>query len=77
LIQICGHVVPEQPPFYGEWIQGYASDEYAATNDALIRLMNELAKDAPEEQMKYLTEIFVNCSRYELGFWDMSWEMRT
>lgn len=63
-------------PFYGEWIQGYASDEYAATNDALIRLMNELAKDAPEEQMKYLTEIFVNCSRYELGFWDMSWEMR-
>ena len=63
-------------PFYGEWIHGYASDEYAATNDALIELMNRLAKDAPAEQMKHLTEIFVNCSRYELGFWDMSWEMR-
>jgi len=63
-------------PFYGEWIQGYAGEEYAATNDALIRLMNDLAKDAPEEQLKRLTEIFVNCSRYELGFWDMSWEMR-
>lgn len=63
-------------PFYGEWIQGYASEEYAATNDALIHLMNELAKNAPEEQLKYLTEIFVNCSRYELGFWDMAWEMR-
>ena len=62
-------------PFYGEWIQGYASEEYAATNDALIELMNGLAKDASEEQLKYLTEIFVNCSRYELGFWDMSWEM--
>jgi thiaminase/transcriptional activator TenA len=63
-------------PFYGEWIQGYASEEYAATNDALIQLMNELAKNAPEEQLKHLTEIFVNCSRYELGFWDMAWEMR-
>lgn len=63
-------------PFYGEWIQGYASEDYAATNDALIQLMNDLAKDASEEQLEYLTEIFVNCSRYELGFWDMSWEMR-
>ena len=63
-------------PFYGEWIQEYASEDYAATNDALIELMNRLAKDAPAEQMKHLTEIFVNCSRYELGFWDMSWEMR-
>lgn len=63
-------------PFYGEWIQGYSSAEYTAANDALIALMNELAKDASEEQLKYLTEIFVNCSRYELGFWNMSWEMR-
>lgn len=63
-------------PFYGEWIQGYSSEEYTASNDALIRLMNDLAKDAPEEHLKRLTEIFVNCSRYELGFWDMAWEMR-
>lgn len=63
-------------PFYGEWIRGYASAEYAATNDALIRLMNDLAKDASGEQVKYLTDIFVNCSRYELRFWDMAWEMR-
>jgi len=63
-------------PLYGEWIQGYASKEYASANDALIRLMNDLAKDAPEEDLKHLTEIFVHCSRYELNFWDMSWEMR-
>lgn len=63
-------------PFYGEWIQGYAGADYAATNAALIQLMNDLAKDVSEDQMKYLTEIFVNCSRYELGFWNMSWEMR-
>ena len=64
-------------PFYGEWIQGYASAEYAATNQALIELMDSLAANATGEQIAYLTEVFVNCSRYELGFWDMAWELRT
>lgn len=63
-------------PFYGEWIRGYASEEYAATNQALIELMDSLAADAGEEQLAYLTDVFVNCSRYELGFWDMAWEVQ-
>ena len=63
-------------PFYGEWIRGYASDSYAATNQSLIELMDALAADASGEQLARLTDIFVNCSRYELGFWDMSWKMR-
>lgn len=63
-------------PFYGEWIQGYASEEYAATNQALIELMDSLAADAGEEQLAYLTDVFVNCSRYELGFWDMAWDVQ-
>ena len=33
-------------------------------------------RNAAEDQIAYLTEIFVNCSRYELGFWDMAWRMR-
>lgn len=64
-------------PFYGEWIRGYASADYAAANQALIELMDSLAANAAEDQVAYLTEIFVNCSRYELGFWDMSWGMRS
>ena len=63
-------------PFYGEWIRGYASEEYAATNQALIELMDTLAADATEAQLAYLTDVFVNCSRYELGFWDMAWEVQ-
>lgn len=63
-------------PFYGEWIRGYASEEYAATNQALIELMDSLATDAGEEQLAYLTDVFVNCSRYELGFWDMAWDVQ-
>ena len=63
-------------PFYGEWVRGYASEDYAATNQALMALMDELAKDVTGAQFDRLEEIFVNCSRYELGFWDMAWEMR-
>lgn len=64
-------------PFYGEWIRGYASEEYGQTNEALIRLMDQLGAGIGPEQEEHLTELFVNCSRYELGFWDMAWEMRT
>ena len=63
-------------PFYGEWIRGYASEEYTATNQALIELMDTLAADATEAQLAYLTDVFVNCSRYELGFWDMAWDVQ-
>ena len=63
-------------PFYGEWIASYAGEEYAAVNVGLIDLMNRLARDAGPEQLQRLEDIFCNCSRYELGFWDMAWEMR-
>ena len=63
-------------PFYGEWVRSYAGEEYAAMNQGLIDLMNHLAENVSDEQLEHLKEIFVNCSRYELGFWDMAWEMR-
>ncbi len=62
-------------PFYGEWVQGYAGEEYHKTNDALVALMDELAAGCTEEQYARLEEIFVNCSRYELGFWEMAWTL--
>ena len=63
-------------PFYGEWVRSYSGEEYADMNQGLIDLMNRLAEDVSDEQLERLKEIFVNCSRYELGFWDMAWEMR-
>ena len=62
-------------PFYGEWVQGYAGEEYHKTNDALVALMDELAAGCTEEEYARLEEIFVNCSRYELGFWEMAWTL--
>lgn len=62
-------------PFYGEWVKGYAGAEYHKTNDALVALMEELAAGCTEEQYARLEEIFVTCSRYELGFWEMAWTL--
>lgn len=64
-----------QHELYGEWISGYCSQEYQNENSSLINLMNELAADCNDEQLSHLEEVFINCSRYEAAFWDMSWDM--
>lgn len=66
----------DKHPFYGEWVSGYASEEYHMENENLIRLMNRLAADCTPAQEAQLTDIFTACSRYEMAFWDMAWEMR-
>lgn len=78
---IARNMVNENPdcinhPFYGEWIRGYASEEYHKENQVLIQMLNHLTADDTEEEISHLEEIFVNCSRYELAFWDMSWRLR-
>lgn len=65
-----------QHPFFGKWVSDYSSEGYAQMNTALVALMDKLAEGVDEKQIQHLTEIFVNCTRYELGFWDMAWEMR-
>lgn len=62
--------------FYGKWIQGYASEEYAKGNIVLLDILNQLTQNYSEEQIQHLIDIFVACSRYELAFWEMSWEKR-
>ena len=59
--------------FYGEWVRGYASEDYAAENQRLIALMERLSADYTDTQRKHLVDIFVACSRYEAMFWDMAW----
>ena len=62
-------------PFYGEWVRGYSSQEYQDTNDALVTRMDALAEGCTEEEYQRLEDIFVVCSRYELGFWEMAWRL--
>ncbi|MBO8434079.1 MAG: thiaminase II [Tyzzerella sp.] len=59
---------------YGEWIKGYSSDEYIKSNEEIMELVDELGKDITEEHFDVLKDIFINCSRYEYMFWDMSYK---
>ena len=35
--------------------------------------MDRLTQNSSEEEYKKLETIFVNCSKYELEFWNMAW----
>ena len=60
-------------PFYGEWVQGYASDRYASENRVLLDTLDRLTVSYTEEQLRHLEDIFTACSRYELAFWELAW----
>lgn len=62
-----------EDPFYGEWIKGYASQRYSDENAVLLDTLDKLTIHYNEAQLAHLEEIFVICSRYELAFWEMSW----
>lgn len=77
---IAKHMIKNHPEcvnhdFYGEWICGYASDDYANGNVVLIDTLNRLTEHYTEQQLQHLTDIFIACSRYEYLFWDLSWNM--
>ena len=61
---------------YGEWIKMYADDEFQTLNDMTIRMLDELAEGKPEHELKRLEEIFLNTTRFEYLFWDMSWNQQ-
>lgn len=62
--------------FYGDWVKGYVSDEYAEENAVLLEELNRLTEGYTEMQIRHLTDIFVACSRYELAFWEMAWQKK-
>lgn len=73
--KICEDV-PDAPnhPVYGRWVRGYITERYTGNNVILMEMLNRLTADYTEAQLKYLEEVFVACSRYELAFWDMAWK---
>ena len=37
--------------------------------------IDRLTEKYTEQQLQHLADIFVVCSRYELAFWEMSWNL--
>ena len=61
-------------PLYGEWVWAYSSEQYQKDTEQLIALTDELAEGISLKRIEQLKEVFVNCSRYEYAFWDMSYQ---
>ncbi|ADU32452.1 thiaminase II [Evansella cellulosilytica] len=59
--------------FYGEWIQMYSSEEFGQLAEWTINLLDELTEGKTEDELAKLEEIFLNTTRFEYMFWDMSW----
>ncbi len=62
--------------FYGTWVSMYMSDEYRASNDLMIEMVDRYTENYTEEQLKNLEHIINVCSQYEYMFWDMAWEKK-
>ena len=60
---------PVSSPLYAEWIDMYASTEFAELGEWLRSLLNALSGTADEER---LVHIFLTSSRYEYLFWEMA-----
>ena len=61
--------------FYGDWVKGYISDGYSKDNAILMEALNHMTEKYTEEQLSHLADIFTACSRYELNFWEMAWNI--
>lgn len=61
--------------FFGEWVCGYSSEEYANSNRNLENIINSLCENIDEEKAQKLIDVFIICSEYEAKFWDMAWNM--
>jgi len=59
---------------YREWIEQYASDEFAEAANWLRGELDRAAEGASAEKQARIRELFLLSSRYELRFWDMCWE---
>ncbi|MBI4540992.1 MAG: thiaminase II [Gemmatimonadetes bacterium] len=76
-VHIARELAKREPPGdqrYADWIQQYASEEFAQAVDWLKGEMNRLAEGATPEKKKRLTELFVLSSRYEWQFWETCWK---
>ncbi|MEY8388949.1 thiaminase II [Oscillospiraceae bacterium 38-13] len=62
-------------PFYGDWVKGYANPQYSEANVLLLETTDRLTQHYTEQQVRHLVNIFISCSRYELAFWELAWNM--
>jgi len=61
---------------YRSLVREVLAEEDTTANENLILALNAVTESASPAEMQRLRDIFVNCSRYELAFWDMAWQQK-
>ena len=64
---------PKQAPLYCQWIQMYASEEFAALAQEIRALASRVAQDAGPRQLEAMAEAYLTSLRFEYMFWEMSY----
>ncbi len=60
---------------YAAWVEMYADPDFAALADWCRDLVDRLADDAGPATRERMTAAFLTSSRYELAFWDASYNL--
>jgi thiaminase/transcriptional activator TenA len=66
---------PQQAPLYCEWIQMYASQEFAALAQEIRVLANVVAQDAGPSQIGAMSQAYLTSLRFEYQFWEMAYSL--
>lgn len=64
---------PDRQPLYGQWIDTYASAEFAALAEWLRGLFDRLADGLPPADLDRLETLYRTSIQYEYLFWDMAY----
>ena len=66
---------PQEAPLYCQWIQMYASKEFAKLAQEIRILADQVAEDAGPLQMATMEQAYLTSLRFEYQFWEMSYNL--
>lgn len=66
---------PKDAPLYCQWIQMYASPEFAELADAIHTLVNRLGDRAGPDELPAMGRAYLTSLRFEYLFWDMAYRL--
>lgn len=72
--KLKGEGLPDTKHFR-DWIETYSSDEFSEFVEWLKNRLNQLTASASAEEKEYWYNLYLNSSRFEYLFFDMSWKM--
>lgn len=66
---------PKSAPQYAEWIRTYASEESKTVALEARAICDRAAQDAAPSEIAAMSEAYITCTRYEVAFWQMAWDL--